>query len=91
MDASLLMWDVHRNIVADALPPERVVVSFHLRGSSDKKSRFWFVLQDGAADVCLVDPDTTSTWPSLVTCARWSTTGWATSSSRTQCAAAIWK
>jgi len=56
MDASLLMWDIHRNIVVDALPPERVVVYFHLRGSIDKKSRFWLVLQHGAADVCLADP-----------------------------------
>jgi DNA-binding HxlR family transcriptional regulator len=56
MDASLLMWDIHRNIVIDALPPERVVVFFHLRGSIDKKSRFWLVLQNGAADVCLADP-----------------------------------
>jgi DNA-binding HxlR family transcriptional regulator len=56
MDASLLMWDIHRNIVVEALPPERVVVFFHLRGSIDKKSRFWLVLQHGAADVCLADP-----------------------------------
>ena len=56
MDASLLMWDIHRNIVVDDLPPERVVVFFHLRGSIDKKSRFWLVLQNGAADVCLSDP-----------------------------------
>jgi len=56
MDASLLMWDIHRNIVVTALPPERVVVWFHLQGSIDKKSRFWLVLQNGAADVCLADP-----------------------------------
>ena len=56
MDASLLMWDIHRNIVTALLPPERVVVQFHLRGSIDKKSRFWLVLQNGAADVCLADP-----------------------------------
>ena len=56
MDASLLMWDIHRNIVVELLPPERVVVCFHLRGSIDTKSRFWLVLQNGAADVCLADP-----------------------------------
>jgi DNA-binding HxlR family transcriptional regulator len=56
MDASLLMWDIHRNIVVELLPPERIVVFFHLRGSIDKKSRFWLVLQHGAADVCLADP-----------------------------------
>jgi DNA-binding HxlR family transcriptional regulator len=55
-DASLLMWDIHRNIDADRLPDRRVVVHFHLRGSSDKKSRFWLVLEPGAADLCLTDP-----------------------------------
>jgi DNA-binding HxlR family transcriptional regulator len=56
MDASLLMWDIHRNLVTELLPSERVVVHFHLAGSIDKKSRFWLVLQDGKADVCLADP-----------------------------------
>jgi len=56
MDASLLMWDIHRSVVEDALPSERVVVHFHLRGSIDKKSRFWLVLEPGAVDVCLTDP-----------------------------------
>lgn len=55
-DASLLMWDIHRSIRADRLPPRRVVVQFHLRGSSDKKSRFWLVLDRGTADICLIDP-----------------------------------
>src|SRR5688572_22260418 len=31
MDASLLMWDIHRRLVIDALPQKRVVVLFHLR------------------------------------------------------------
>jgi DNA-binding HxlR family transcriptional regulator len=56
MDASLLMWDIHRSIDVDALPPRRVVVHFHLRGSSDRQSRFWLVLDDGTADICLTDP-----------------------------------
>ena len=44
-DASLLMWDIHRNVDVDALPEHRVVVHFHLKGSSDKKSHFWLVLE----------------------------------------------
>jgi hypothetical protein len=56
LDASLLMWDVRRNIDCSLLPPQRVVVHFHLRGSSDKKSRFWLVLDRDDVDVCLVDP-----------------------------------
>jgi DNA-binding HxlR family transcriptional regulator len=56
LDAGLLMWDIHRNINVDVLPPTQVVVHFHLRGSSDKKSRFWLVLDRGEVDVCLIDP-----------------------------------
>lgn len=55
-DASLLMWDIHRSVITDDLPGRRVVVHFHLRGSSDKKSRFWLVLHEGEADMCLTDP-----------------------------------
>jgi DNA-binding HxlR family transcriptional regulator len=56
LDASLLMWDIHRHVVTARLPDDRVVVHFHLRGSSDKKSRFWLVLERPAVDMCLVDP-----------------------------------
>lgn len=56
LDASLLMWDVHRCVVVDALPSERVVVHFHIRGSHDGKSRFWLVLDGEDVDLCLIDP-----------------------------------
>lgn len=55
-DASLLMWDIRRSIVLDRLPPGRTVVHFHLKGSTDGKSRFWLILDGGAADLCLTDP-----------------------------------
>lgn len=55
-DASLLMWDIHRNVDAAALPPQRVVVHFHLQGSSDRKSHFWLVLDAPTVDLCLTDP-----------------------------------
>lgn len=55
-DASLLMWDIHRSVVADRLPGRRVVVHFFLDGSSDRKSHFWLVLDGGRADLCLSDP-----------------------------------
>ena len=55
-DASLLMWDIHRNVDVDALPEHRVVVHFHLKGSSDKKSHFWLVLESPTVDLCLTDP-----------------------------------
>jgi DNA-binding HxlR family transcriptional regulator len=55
-DASLLMWDIHRNVVVDRLPARRTVVHFHLSGSSDRKSHFWLMLESGTADLCLTDP-----------------------------------
>ena len=55
-DASLLMWDIHRNIDVSRIPADRVVVHFNLAGSSDKKSRFWLVLDPGSVDLCLTDP-----------------------------------
>lgn len=56
-DASLLMWDIHRNIDVRRAPARRTVVHFHVTGSSDGKSRYWLVLEGGAAaDLCLIDP-----------------------------------
>lgn len=55
-DASLLMWDIHRNVDVSALPAQRVVVHFHLQGSSDRKSHFWLVLDSPTVDLCLTDP-----------------------------------
>lgn len=55
-DAGLLMWDIHRTIDVDRLPERRTVVYLHLHGSSDKKSRFWLVLNPGSVDLCLTDP-----------------------------------
>jgi DNA-binding HxlR family transcriptional regulator len=56
LDASYLMWNVRRRVEVDEFPQPRVVVHFHLRGSIDKKSRFWLVLEPGATDLCLTDP-----------------------------------
>src|SRR5512135_322503 len=56
LDASLLMWDMSRRVATAKLPARRVVVLFCVRGSIDAKSRFWLVLDDGNADLCLTDP-----------------------------------
>lgn len=55
-DASLLMWDIRRSVAAEGLPDRQVVVYFHLRGSPDKKSHFWLIIDGGDADLCLTDP-----------------------------------
>lgn len=54
-DASLLMWDIHRNVDIAALPASRVVVYFHPQGSSDRKSHFWLVLEALTVDLRLTD------------------------------------
>jgi DNA-binding HxlR family transcriptional regulator len=55
-DAGLLMWDIRRSVDLDRIPDRRTVVQFHLKGSSDRKSHFWLVLDAGTADLCLTDP-----------------------------------
>jgi DNA-binding HxlR family transcriptional regulator len=56
LDAGLLMWDVRRKVVTDALPSRRVVAEFRLRGASRGRSRYWLVFERPAVDMCLVDP-----------------------------------
>ncbi len=56
LDVGHLMWDVHRGIVAEALPPQRTVVRFEFEDAGADERRFWLVLEDGAGDLCLDDP-----------------------------------
>jgi DNA-binding HxlR family transcriptional regulator len=56
LDASLLVWDMHRSVISDHLPDRRVVIAFRLEGSIDRRRHFWLVLETDAVDVCLSDP-----------------------------------
>ena len=56
LDAGLLMWDLRRGINLDALPDERVVIAFSLRGAQRGKGRFWLVLEPDTADLCVKHP-----------------------------------
>jgi DNA-binding HxlR family transcriptional regulator len=59
LDASLLMWDIHRRLAADRLPDERVVVRFDFRGLPAHcrgQRTFWLVLDRPEIDLCLRDP-----------------------------------
>ncbi|GMV04449.1 MAG: transcriptional regulator [Gemmatimonadota bacterium] len=56
LDPALLMWDMRRRIEAGALPEGRVVVRFEYTDVEEKLSRWWLVLEEGQADVCLADP-----------------------------------
>jgi DNA-binding HxlR family transcriptional regulator len=54
LDPDFLMWALRRNVRVDALPAERLVVSFRFRGYHDRQ--FWLVLDRPNVDLCLIDP-----------------------------------
>ena len=59
LDPSLLMWDIHRRVNLEALPPERVVVRFEFRGVPATlrcPKYWWLVLEREEVDLCLKDP-----------------------------------
>jgi DNA-binding HxlR family transcriptional regulator len=56
LDPHLLMWDVHRNLDEDALPPGRTVVRFVFTDVPAAASRWWLVIVPGDPDVCDEDP-----------------------------------
>jgi len=59
LDPSLLMWDIHRRVDLDALPPTRVVVRFDFRGvpaTMHCPRYWWLVLARREVDLCLRDP-----------------------------------
>lgn len=56
LDAGVLMWDVHRNVLTDRLPAERIVVFFDLQGAGPGKRYWWLVLERSGVDLCLNDP-----------------------------------
>ena len=58
LDVGVLMWNVHRRIDVERLPPGRTVVRFDLRGMAAhcKALRtWWLVLQRPEVDLCLKD------------------------------------
>jgi len=53
------MWDIHRRVNLEALPPERVVVRFDFRGvpaTMHCPRYWWLVLDRREVDLCLKDP-----------------------------------
>jgi hypothetical protein len=53
------MWDIHRRVNLDALPPERVVVRFDFRGvpATTHCPRYWWLVLEGReVDLCLKEP-----------------------------------
>lgn len=56
LDPALLMWDMRRNLDADELPGERVVVRFDFVGLTGAERRWWLLVDEGEAEICLKDP-----------------------------------
>jgi DNA-binding HxlR family transcriptional regulator len=59
LDVGVLMWNVHRRVDLDRLPPGRTVVRVEFRGVAPhcKAMRtWWLILQRSEVDLCLKDP-----------------------------------
>lgn len=56
LDPTLLVWDMHRRIDLDALPPGRTVVEVRFTDVPDDRRDWWLVLTGEDADVCDSDP-----------------------------------
>ncbi len=53
-DPSLLVWDMHRRVNLDRLPPGRTVVQIDFTGAST--GSYWLVLDRAEVSVCVTDP-----------------------------------
>ncbi|PPA59529.1 winged helix-turn-helix transcriptional regulator [Micromonospora chalcea] len=56
LDPKLLLWDMHRHVDHDAVPPGRTVVRFRFRDVPAAQRDWWLVIAAGEADVCDIDP-----------------------------------
>lgn len=56
LDPHLLLWDIHRNLDPDALPPARTVLAFHIHDARPRDRDWWIVAADGEVDLCDEDP-----------------------------------
>jgi DNA-binding HxlR family transcriptional regulator len=56
LDPKLLLWDMHRHVDHEALPPRRTVVGFRFPDAAPGIRDWWLVLHGGEADVCDDDP-----------------------------------
>ncbi|MGW1673158.1 winged helix-turn-helix transcriptional regulator [Streptomyces sp. NPDC002324] len=56
LDPKLLLWDLHRNVVHDAVPDGRTVVRFRFPDVPVSARDWWLVITPEDTDVCDVDP-----------------------------------
>lgn len=56
LDPAFLLWDVRRNVDADALPDGRTVVELTLHGIEPELRDWWLLLDREEVDICDEDP-----------------------------------
>ena len=56
LDPKLLLWDMHRNVDVDALPPGRTVAQFQFPDVPAGLRDWWLVLTSEETDMCDFDP-----------------------------------
>ncbi len=56
LDATLLMWDMRRNLDPAPLPAGRVTIAIRYPDAPRGQQDWWLVIEDGAVDLCSVDP-----------------------------------
>lgn len=56
LDPTLLMWDMHRNLNTDPLPPRRCTIQFLYPELSPTTRNYWLVVESGRVDLCQADP-----------------------------------
>lgn len=56
LDPHLLLWDIHRNLDRDAMPPDRTVLKFSFTDCPPATRHWWIVVNPDEVDVCDVDP-----------------------------------
>jgi DNA-binding HxlR family transcriptional regulator len=57
LDATLLMWNMRRNLNPEPLPEQRVVIQFIYTDLAASKRNWWLIVEpDSPVDLCSVDP-----------------------------------
>src|SRR5690606_15345593 len=57
LDATLLMWDMRRNLMLSPLRGQRRVIQFQYPEQPDDERLWWLIVDvEGAPDLCLIDP-----------------------------------
>lgn len=55
-DPDLVMWDMHRHIDTERLPPHRTVIRFSFHDQPVAKRHRWLVARRGEVELCIKDP-----------------------------------